>query len=196
MDDRSTCTHALSHIHMQIGTGSGSLSHHFLRTIAPSGHLFTFEYHQQRAEAATAEFTTHGLTEYVTVAHRDVCADGFGLVDQVDAVFLDLPNPWKAIPFAKQALRKDRMTRICSFSPCIEQVQQTCTTLLREGFQDLYMVEVIVRPFDVKRVPYDAKCIVSNAPLLTPSVVITKADDEIKGHTSFLTFAIYLATNA
>ena len=34
------------------GTGSGSMSHSLIRTIAPSGHLHTFEFHAERAEKA------------------------------------------------------------------------------------------------------------------------------------------------
>ena len=36
---------------------------------------------------------------------RDVCESGFGLTDTADAVFLDLPGPWKVVPHAKEALK-------------------------------------------------------------------------------------------
>ena len=58
----------------------------------------------------------------MTAACRDVCADGFGLEAEADAVFLDLPHPWDAVPHAKRALKKSVDTRLCSFSPCVEQV--------------------------------------------------------------------------
>ena len=69
------------------------------------------------------EFKSHGLGDSVTAACRDVCADGFGLEDEADAVFLDLPHPWDAVPHAKRALKKSVDTRLCSFSPCVEQVR-------------------------------------------------------------------------
>ena len=37
---------------MEVGTGSGALSHAFARTISPGGHLYTFEFHEQRAKIA------------------------------------------------------------------------------------------------------------------------------------------------
>ena len=46
-----------------------------------------------------------GISEYVTVTHRDVCQDGFQLDHIADAVFLDLPKPWEVIKSAKQALK-------------------------------------------------------------------------------------------
>ena len=42
------------------GTGSGSLSHALIRTIAPTGHLHTFEFHEQRSQIARDEFKEHG----------------------------------------------------------------------------------------------------------------------------------------
>lgn len=134
---------------VESGTGSGSLSHAIIRTIAPTGHLYTFEFHKQRADLARDEFSIHGVGNNVTVTHRDVCQDGFQLDHVADAVFLDLPKPWEAIRSAKRAL-KVQGGRLCSFSPCIEQVQRTCETLTMEGFTDLSTMECLVRNFDVR----------------------------------------------
>lgn len=90
---------------IEAGTGSGSLSHSILRTIAPSGHLNTFDFHQERVNTAIYEFKSHGLDHLVTCKQRDVCEQGFDLINEADAVFLDLPKPWLAIPFAYKALK-------------------------------------------------------------------------------------------
>lgn len=106
---------------------------------------------QQRSEVAQEEFNTHGLGDLVKCAHRDVCADGFGLEGVADAVFLDLPHPWLAVEHAVKAL-KDTGGRICSFSPCIEQVQRTCEKLRELRCIEITTVECLERPFEVKRV--------------------------------------------
>jgi tRNA A58 N-methylase Trm61 len=36
----------------RLGTGSGSFSHSVARTIGPSGRLFSFEFHEERAAKA------------------------------------------------------------------------------------------------------------------------------------------------
>jgi len=132
----------------EAGTGSGSLSHAILRTIQPSGHLFTFEFHEERCEKAKLEFAQHGLSEFVTVTCRDVCGEGFQLEHTVDAVFLDLPKPWECINSAKKSLRKEG-GRICTFSPCIEQVQQSCEELSKNCFTDIVTVECLARNFNI-----------------------------------------------
>ena len=116
---------------VESGTGSGSRSTSIMRAILPSGHLFTYEFNQNRSERAREDFTRFGFVGagVVTVTHRDVLANGFILKNEeegttlvgegtIDAVFLDLPSPQDAIGHAYQVLRKQG--RLCNFSPCIE----------------------------------------------------------------------------
>ncbi|XP_057293653.1 tRNA (adenine(58)-N(1))-methyltransferase catalytic subunit TRMT61A-like isoform X2 [Hydractinia symbiolongicarpus] len=138
---------------VESGTGSGSLSHAIVRCIKPNGHLYTFDFHQQRVEKAREEFKDHGFSGYVSCACADACKDGFGMEDGADAVFLDLPAPWDAVPHAKRALKKSG-GRICSFSPCIEQVQRTCDVLQQHRFCEIKVMECLLRTINVQMVSY------------------------------------------
>ncbi|KAI1305146.1 tRNA (adenine-N(1)-)-methyltransferase catalytic subunit trm61 [Mortierella claussenii] len=138
---------------IESGTGSGSFSHSIVRTLAPTGHLYTFEYHQERVNAATKEFGEHGISDMVTLQCRDVCKDGFDLENKVDAVFLDLPAPWEAVASAKKAFKQDRIGKICTFSPCIEQISRTVTALNEQGFVDIQMYECLIRFNEIRVIP-------------------------------------------
>ncbi|KAM9066099.1 tRNA (adenine(58)-N(1))-methyltransferase catalytic subunit TRMT61A isoform X2 [Sarcophilus harrisii] len=174
------------------GTGSGSLSHAIIRTVAPTGHLHTVEFHQQRAQKAEEEFREHRVDRWVTVRNQDVCKNGFGVSHVADAVFLDIPSPWEAIGHAKDALKVEG-GRLCSFSPCIEQVQRTCQALAEHGFIEVTTLEILLREYNVRT---------ANLPLpdlggaLDPLPVLGEAQfkigvplKETVGHTGYLTFA-------
>ncbi len=115
---------------VESGTGSGSLSVSIMKAIAPTGHLYTYEFNQDRVGKAKSDFDRLGFyPKNVTVTHRDVLSNGFLLNEEesakkivyensVDAVFLDLPSPQVAVPHAYQVLKKQG--RLCNFSPCIE----------------------------------------------------------------------------
>ncbi|BGP43760.1 tRNA (adenine-N(1)-)-methyltransferase catalytic subunit trm61 [Rhodotorula kratochvilovae] len=147
---------------IEAGTGSGSFSHSLARTVGKEGKVHSFEYHEERFGKARDEFKEHKLDEIIAVKHQNVYKDGFELEDEVDSVFLDLPAPWEALEHAKKAMRKDRQSRICCFSPCIEQVIRTCTSLSALGFSSITMYETLTRTHDP-------------APLVAPTV-----DDAIK----------------
>ncbi|KAF9262940.1 tRNA methyltransferase complex GCD14 subunit [Marasmius fiardii PR-910] len=139
---------------VEAGTGSGSFSHAVMRTVGPTGHLWSYEFHEARQTKAREEFIRHGfLPSRVTLTHRNVCKDGFTVEDTADALFLDLPAPWEAIEHAKKALKKDRTTRICCFSPCMEQVMRTVSALNDSGFTEITMYETLIRPFEVSSSP-------------------------------------------
>ncbi|XP_015112393.1 tRNA (adenine(58)-N(1))-methyltransferase catalytic subunit TRMT61A [Diachasma alloeum] len=187
---------------IETGTGSGSLSHSLIRTVRPHGHLYTFDFHEQRVQLATEEFTKHGLSDHVTVAHRDVCLEGFGedLKHKADGVFLDLPHPWLVVDHAVSALKKSG-GKLCSFSPCIEQVQQTCLKLEAAGFVDIRTQECLQRELTVhyKHCPkLELDCFKPQK--LTPDEIQKKNDEQERiltvshssstpGHTGYITIA-------
>lgn len=41
--------------------------------------------------------------------------------------------------------------RLCNFSPCIEQVQRVCVKLTELGYEEIFTVECLSRPFEVVR---------------------------------------------
>ncbi|RXK35687.1 hypothetical protein M231_07060 [Tremella mesenterica] len=133
---------------IEAGTGSGSMTHSLSRSVGPRGEVYSYEYHETRYKTANVEFTNHRL-DNVKLSHRNVCKDGFGDVSDVEAVFLDLPAPWDAIPHVMKILRPDIITKICCFSPCLEQVLKTVSTLRAEGFSDVSTQEVLVRTHDL-----------------------------------------------
>jgi tRNA (adenine57-N1/adenine58-N1)-methyltransferase len=164
---------------LESGTGSASLTHSLCRAVAPSGHVFTYEFHCERADAARKELIDHGLSSVVTVTHRDIMENGFPLDvhgpvqaapskpdeastaekedkkgapmsahGRADAIFLDLPGPWKVVENAAACLAPNG--RFCSFSPCIEQVQKTCEALSQHGFTEINTIEVLLREYELK----------------------------------------------
>ncbi|AGO14263.1 AaceriAFL214Cp [[Ashbya] aceris (nom. inval.)] len=152
---------------IEAGTGSGSFSHAFARTV---GHLFSYEFHHVRYEQALVEFQEHGLIEdgNVTITHRDVCQEGFqinigdttshefpegqsSLPVNADCIFLDLPAPWEAIPHLDTVIAGDRTARVCCFSPCIEQVDKTLEALELHGWEEIETVEIQGRQYESRR---------------------------------------------
>ncbi|XP_058750007.1 uncharacterized protein LOC131623024 [Vicia villosa] len=192
---------------LESGTGSGSLSTSLARAVAPKGHVYTFDFHEQRAVSARADFERIGISSLVTVGVRDIQGEGFPeeFVGLADAVFLDLPQPWLAIPSAAKMLRPDGT--LCSFSPCIEQVQRSCETL-QSNFTDIRTFEVLLRTYEVREVKTESSEIngngSSNVSLpckrrqgsdganvvsYTNSSVMARPCGEARGHTGYLTFA-------
>ncbi|XP_068639906.1 uncharacterized protein [Aristolochia californica] len=192
---------------LESGTGSGSLTTSIARAVAPQGHVYTFDFHEQRTSLAREDFEKIGLSSLITVGVRDIQGEGFPeeFSKRADSVFLDLPQPWLAIPSAAKMLKPDGV--LCSFSPCIEQVQRSCETM-RSNFTDLRTFEVLLRTYEVKEgttgcggvevgaslnsLPHKRRHCSSNqrskgTEESTP--IMARPCSESKGHTGYLTFA-------
>lgn len=193
---------------IEAGAGSGSFTHAAARAVfngyptlssdasptsnQPSpptlqGKVFSFEFHEPRFQRLKTEIHEHGLSSIVQITHRDVCADGFSVLQnstqavQADAIFLDLPAPWLALKHLTRApcppppseiknetgndssqegsrpqlipspLSPTRPIRICTFSPCIEQVQRTITTLRSLSYTSIETVELSAKRIETRR---------------------------------------------
>jgi len=98
--------------------------------------------------ATQANFKELGLDKIIFSHHRDVLSNGFICEDgAADAVFLDLPAPWQVVEEANRCLHNEG--NFCSFSPCIEQIQKTCDKLREFKFEDIRVVECLLRNFDI-----------------------------------------------
>lgn len=142
---------------VESGTGAGSASVSFARTVAPHGKVVSFEFHSERARAAEADFAALGLSDVVRVhAGHDVLGAGFSPVGDgaADAVFLDLPAPYSVIGEAARVLRPDGA--LCTFSPCIEQVQRTCAELGARPFHSVRTVTAPTRTYEARPVRREA----------------------------------------
>ena len=149
---------------IEAGTGSGSLTHAFSRTVGKEGRIFSYEFHEKRFLEAKKEFEQHGILQNTLICHRNVCDDGFELSQvppefvspqgggiSCDVVFLDLPSPWTAIPYLKPVISQDSRLSICCFSPCFEQVEKTIKVLDDEGWTNIEMVEIAGRRWEARK---------------------------------------------
>ena len=166
---------------IEAGAGSGSFTHAAARAIFngyppqptqhsqddstptdPLGKVYSFEFHQPRVEKLKHEIFEHGLDGIVELTPRDVCAEGFAPSGSSDpslnatAVFLDLPAPWLALKHLTREqpdspLNPNVTVYLCSFSPCLEQVQRTITTMRQYGWLEIEMVELATKKIEVWR---------------------------------------------
>jgi len=80
---------------------------------------------------------------------------GFQLGQAVShAIFLDLPEPWLAVPHAAYTIKANG--RICSYSPCMEQTQRTSAALRKHGFHSLRTVEARLKEYFVDEIEMEA----------------------------------------
>lgn len=147
------------------GVGSGALTIVLANLVRPDGKIISYEKRNDFAEIAKRNIENAGLGKGVEIKIGDVTEK----IDEkdADAVILDIPNPWDAVPNAYNSLKM--CGHFCSYSPTMNQVEKTVKTL-KHGFIEIKTFETLQRE------------IVVGEGGVRPSF-------DMLGHTGYVTFA-------
>ncbi len=88
---------------IEAGTGSGGLTSALAFSVGREGHVFTYEAKEEVSQHAEKNLKRFGLDPQVTFHVKDI-HDGFEQ-SGVDALFLDLPNPYDYMQQVRAALK-------------------------------------------------------------------------------------------
>jgi tRNA (adenine57-N1/adenine58-N1)-methyltransferase len=152
---------------IEAGTGSGGLSLALARAVGGEGRLYSYEVRSDILSLAQRNLEALGLGGNVEFKLRDI-ADGFDETD-VDALFLDVRQPWLYLSQVVQGLKHSGF--FGAILPTTNQVAELVAGLeAQQTFAHVEVEEILVRPY--KAVP----------DRLRPA-------DRMVAHTGYLTFA-------
>ena len=126
---------------LEAGTGSGSLTTALAFMVGSEGSVVTYETRPEMQRLAQKNLERVGLASRVIFKMRDII-EGFDETD-MDALFLDVPNPQDYLAQARAALIPGGY--FGSILPTTNQVSLLLVALRREGFGFIDVCEVILR---------------------------------------------------
>jgi tRNA (adenine57-N1/adenine58-N1)-methyltransferase len=157
---------------LESGVGSGALTMALLRAIGPAGHVTGYEIREDFAKRARQNVDGFlGPDMPLDIEIRDVY-EGIA-VDDLDRILLDLPEPWRVVKHAEQALHPGGI--LLAYLPTIGQVARLREELEDSGFGMAQTLEVLHRTWHIEG----------------QSV---RPDHRMVAHTGFLTHARLLAS--
>jgi tRNA (adenine57-N1/adenine58-N1)-methyltransferase len=151
---------------IEAGTGSGALTMALARFVAPNGRIYTYEAHQDLLQNAQTNLEKAGLADVVDFKLRNI-SHGFD-ERNVDALFLDVREPWKYLPQAKAALKPSGF--FGAIVPTTNQISELLMALKTNDFGGVEVEENLLRVY--KPVPGRLR-----------------PQDIMVGHTGYLVFA-------
>lgn len=134
--------HAGSRV-IEAGTGSGGLTAALAWAVAPTGRVYTYEVEAENFHLARRNLERVALLPYVEMHLRSI-SSGFSQ-SGVDALFLDVRDPWRFLGQARAALRRGGF--FAALLPTMNQVVSLLTGFEQNGFADVTVEEVLVRAY-------------------------------------------------
>lgn len=151
---------------VEAGTGSGALTSAFAYAVGPDGHVTSYEVREEMQALARSNLASLGMLERVDLKIREI---GQGLDEVgVNALFLDVPNPWDYLAQVRSTLRPGGA--FGAILPTANQVQKLLSALRQADFAFIEVCEVLLRWYK------------ADAERFRPV-------DRMVGHTGFLIFA-------
>ena len=134
---------------VEAGFGSGALTTALLRAVGPNGRVFSYEIN----EAVIPRALDNVKSVIPDLSGLEVTVGDIGegiAATQVDRVILDLPEPWRVLAAAAEALVTGGI--LLSFLPTIIQVQELALALHEDGrFSRVETTETLQRGWNVSR---------------------------------------------
>jgi len=133
---------------VEAGTGSGALTMALLRAVGSTGRVVSYEIREDFARQARRNISRlMGEPEALTLRAHDIYD---GIPDlPIDRLLLDLPEPWRVVPHAAQAIRPGGIW--VSYVPTVPQAAQTVETLRAAGaFATIDTFETLLRPWNIE----------------------------------------------
>lgn len=125
----------------EAGVGSGALTLVLLKAVAPHGKVYSYELRRDHADVARRNVEMSGQGTCWELRMGDVCKEE--LPADLDAVVLDMPNPWDALGNAVKALRPGG--HICCYVPNANQLEQLVNAMRDAGLAEVRSFETIQR---------------------------------------------------
>ncbi len=126
---------------LEAGTGSGSMCIALANAVGPGGKVVTYENRPEMQKMARKNLARLGLEERIDFKLGDI-ADGFIETD-MDAIFLDVQNPWDYIEQVRAALKPGGP--FCCLVPTLNQVSNLLIALRRNKFAFVEVCEILLR---------------------------------------------------
>ena len=126
---------------LEAGTGSGALTTALAFAVGREGRVISYERRPEMQRLARRNLRRVGLEDRVTFKLRDIAA-GFD-EREVDALFLDVPNPEDYVAQVREALKSGGF--FGSLVPTTNQVSRLVAALQAHDFAFIEVCEVLLR---------------------------------------------------
>jgi tRNA (adenine57-N1/adenine58-N1)-methyltransferase catalytic subunit len=126
---------------LEAGTGSGALTTALAFAVGPQGRVTSYEVRPEMQRLAQKNLDRIGLADRVTFKLRNI-QEGFD-EQGVDALYLDVPNPYDYLAQARAALKSGGS--FGTILPSTNQVVRLMNALYRERFAFVEVCEILLR---------------------------------------------------
>jgi tRNA (adenine57-N1/adenine58-N1)-methyltransferase len=150
---------------MEAGTGSGSMTIALAYAVGSQGQVISYEVRPDMQNLARKNLERLGLDSRVEFKLRDI-GEGLDETD-VDAFFLDVPNPYDYVAQVRAALKPGGF--FCGLVPTFNQVVQLLQALRQGRFAFIEVCEILLRYYK-------------------PEPTRLRPTDRMVAHTGFLIF--------